>query len=121
MVAFILMISGGNEKETFWFFYAILEQQDDEGIPFDGLAGLYMENFPLLMQYLGVFRDLFEKYIPDLFEHFQNEFLPDILWIQKWFMTCYLYSFPMELCIRIWDNILAYGTRFLFNVTLSIL
>lgn len=36
-------------------------------------------------------------------------------------MTCFLYSFPMELCIRIWDNLLAYGTRFLFNVSLSIL
>jgi len=49
MVAFILMVSGGNEKQTFWFFYAILEKEEGEGIPFDGLTGLYMENFPLLM------------------------------------------------------------------------
>jgi len=27
----------------------------------------------------------------------------------------------MDLCIRIWDNILAYGTRFLFNITLALL
>lgn len=27
----------------------------------------------------------------------------------------------MDLSIRVWDNILAYGTRFVFNVALSIL
>jgi len=27
----------------------------------------------------------------------------------------------MNLCIRIWDNLLAYGTRFLFNTTLALL
>ena len=43
------------------------------------------------------------------------------MWIQKWFQSCFLYSFPLELCIRIWDNILACGTRFMFNVSLAIL
>lgn len=73
------------------------------------------------MQYLSIFKDLFEEYLPELFSHFENENLPDQLWIQKWFMSCFLYSFPMGLCIRIWDNLLAYGTRFLFNVSLAIL
>lgn len=36
-------------------------------------------------------------------------------------MTCFLYSFPLGLCIRLWDNILAFGTRFIFNISLSIL
>lgn len=26
LAGFILMVSGGQEKETFWFFYAILEK-----------------------------------------------------------------------------------------------
>ena len=43
------------------------------------------------------------------------------MWIQKWFQSCFLYSFPLELCVRIWDNILACGTRFMFNVSLAIL
>ena len=30
-------------------------------------------------------------------------------------------NFPMDLSIRIWDNLLAYGTRFHFNICLSIL
>lgn len=50
-----------------------------------------------------------------------DEGLPDLLWITKWFQSCFLYSFPIGLCIRIWDNILAYGTRFIFSAALAIL
>jgi hypothetical protein len=73
------------------------------------------------MQYTSMFKELFREQIPLLSEHFDNECLPDQLWIQKWLMSCFLYSFPLGLCIRIWDNLLAYGTRFLFNVSLAIL
>jgi hypothetical protein len=27
-------------------------------------------------------------------------------WIFKWFMTCYLCSFPLEMCKHIWDFVL---------------
>ena len=28
---------------------------------------------------------------------------------------------PFDFCIRAWDNILAYGTRFIFNISLAVL
>ena len=68
-----------------------------------------------------MFDDLFNELIPDLHEHFRNENVPDLMWISKWFMSIFLYSFPLGLCIRFWDNILAFGTRFMFNISLSIL
>jgi len=40
LAGFILMISGGQEKQTFWFLNAILEFSK-EAIAFDGLAGFY--------------------------------------------------------------------------------
>lgn len=120
MAGFVLLVSGAKEKETFWFFNSILEKSS-EPIPFDGLSGFYQLDFPLLIQYMAMFNELFEEYIPELFEHFQNQCMPDQLWLQKWFMSCYLYSFPFGLCVRIWDNLLASGTRFLFNVGLAIL
>ena len=120
LAGFILMVSGGKEKESFWFFRALLEKSY-QPIPFDGLTGFYEQGFSLLMQYLNVFKDLLSEQIPDLYQHFQDENLPDQVWIHKWYMSCFLYSFPMGLCIRIWDNILAHGTRFLFNISLSIL
>ena len=57
--------------------------------------------------------------MPELHSHFDD--IPDLLWINKWFQTCFLYSFPLGLCIRIWDNILADGTKFFFKVALAIL
>jgi len=120
LVGFILCVSGGNEKESFWFFYSMLEKSQQE-IPFDGLSGFFETEFPLLMQYLSVFKELFEEFINDLYLHFLEEMVPDQMWIHKWFMTCFLYSFPMGLCLRIWDNLLAFGTRFMFNVCLAIL
>lgn len=57
--------------------------------------------------------------MPELHSHFED--IPDLLWINKWFQTCFLYSFPLGLCIRIWDNILADGTKFFFKVALAIL
>ena len=49
------------------------------------------------------------------------EGVPDALWLNKWFLTLFLYTFPLGLCIRIWDNILADGTKFIFKVALAIL
>mmetsp|Transcript_42166 Transcript_42166/g.64658 ORF Transcript_42166/g.64658 Transcript_42166/m.64658 type:complete len:127 (-) Transcript_42166:1527-1907(-) len=120
VAAFLLLVSGGKEKETFWFFYQFLEKST-EPIAFDGLASFYEMEFPLLMQYMGMFNDLFEEYLPDLYIHFREQDIHDCLWIQKWFHSIFLYSFPMGLCVRIWDNILAMGTRFIFNVSLAIL
>jgi hypothetical protein len=43
------------------------------------------------------------------------------IWLQKWFMTLFLYSFPMRLCIRLWDNILVEGILFMFKFPLAIM
>ena len=67
MVGFSLMISGGNEEQVFWFFTAILEKTGQ----FDGLAGFYENGFPLLLQYLDIFDELFQEYIPDLHQWFE--------------------------------------------------
>ena len=84
-----------------------------------GLNGFYNDGFPTLMKYVEVFHVLFENAMPQLHDHLSE--LPDLLWINKWFQTCFLYSFPLGLCIRIWDNIMADGTKFFFKVALAIL
>ena len=116
LAGFGLMVSGGREKESFWFFVSLLEKSSD-----GGLSRFFTSGFPLLMQYLNVFKDLFSEHLPDLHAHLEAEGFPDQLWIYKWFMSCFLYSFPLGLCIRVWDCILARGPRFMINISLSIL
>ena len=101
-------------------FCEILEKSHTT-IQFDGMAGFYQNGFPLLMQYLAVFQDLFAESLPKLHEHLANEDFPPEMWLHKWFSTLFLYSFPFDFCIRAWDNILAYGTRFIFNISLAVL
>lgn len=143
----VLMVSGSREKEAFWVLTALLTETQDVGIdlnlgaqngqmdPGQGLAGIdhktvpvmsglhgfYSQGFPLLAKFLSVFNTIFQEMLPDLFDHFRDEGIPDLLWIHKWFQSCFLYSFPQGLCIRIWDNIWANGTRFLFQAAIAVL
>jgi len=120
IVGFILMVSGSREKESFWFFCALLHKCNIEGQPvMCGLNGFFTDGFPTLLRYVKVFHALMDLFMPDLHSHLED--LPDLLWINKWFQTCFLYSFPLGLCIRIWDNILADGTKFFFKAALAIL
>ena len=59
--------------------------------------------------------------MPHLKAHFDEISLTPALWIQRWFWTLFLTSFPLGLCIRIWDNLLVKGIVFLFKVPLVIL
>lgn len=43
------------------------------------------------------------------------------MWIIQWLLSLFLYTFPFALCIRIWDNILAHGSYYMFQVTIAIL
>lgn len=116
---FILMVSGSREKESFWLFSALLAKHKISEPKMGGLNGFFSEGFPTLLKYVQVFHVLFDEYLPTLKEHLAD--LPDLLWINKWFQTCFLYSFPLGLCIRVWDNILADGTKFFFKFSLAVL
>lgn len=119
IVGFILMVSGSREKESFWLFCALLTKHKITEPTMAGLNGFFSDGFPTLLRFVQIFHVLFVQYLPELSEHLSE--LPDLLWINKWFQTCFLYSFPLGLCIRIWDNILADGTKFFFKAALAIL
>ena len=60
LAGFLLIMSGGNEKEAFWVLFAILEKSSHQ-IPFDGFHGFFEEGFPLLIQYMQMFKELFRE------------------------------------------------------------
>jgi hypothetical protein len=58
VVGFILLVNGGIEEESFWFFKNILEKTpntDRDELRFEGLARFYSEGFRLLTQYSSIF------------------------------------------------------------------
>lgn len=72
VVAFIMLVNGGNEKEAFWLFAAMTKTSANSGdVPrFEGLKGFYKKHFPLLMQYFYQFEHIFEQELPELYAHF---------------------------------------------------
>ena len=94
VMAFILMVSGGNETEAFWFFVALTDGTDDFR---PGIAQFYTDGFPLYYQYIEQFEQMFEEKLPSLKQHFDDIDYSGPIWLQKWFITVFLYSFPLAL------------------------
>ena len=100
LMGFFLMVNGGNDEEAFWLFVAITKKNQNFGMVGNfegGLEGFYSDKFPLYHQFVYQFDRLFEQKIPKLKEHFDEIGYPAPVWLQKWFMTLFLYSFPMKL------------------------
>lgn len=58
LIGFLLLVSGGHEKDTFWFFSSLLNSTSPNQLNnnpfeprFDGLKGFYKKDFPLLQLY----------------------------------------------------------------------
>jgi hypothetical protein len=95
VAAFMLLISGGNEIEVFYMLCEIVDKFH--------LDGVYKEGMPYLPTLLSTFNRVFEIKMPMLYEHFQEEMIPDHIWIGKWMMTLCCDSFPLPVVVRIWD------------------
>ncbi len=92
LVGFILLVSGGQEKDSFWLFASMLKSTPMYTInsnpyepKFEGIKGFYKKGFPLLQLYFYQFEAIFEDTLPELFQHFQELCIPNPLWLQKWF------------------------------------
>mmetsp|Transcript_22430 Transcript_22430/g.22226 ORF Transcript_22430/g.22226 Transcript_22430/m.22226 type:complete len:256 (-) Transcript_22430:5-772(-) len=93
VMGFLLMISGGREVETFWLFVALTEGQSETFTP--GIEKLYTEGFPLYFEFEQAFEGMFKENVPELQAHFDELDFKGPIWLQKWFMTMFLYSFPL--------------------------
>ena len=56
----------------------------------------------------------------NLFHHFSVMEIPYELWVGKWMQTLYTIYFPIEITIRLFDCLLAYGFDFVIFFSLSI-
>ena len=55
------MVSGSREKESFWFFCALLTKRKSVEPVMGGLNGFFSDDFPTLQKYVRVFHHLFER------------------------------------------------------------
>ena len=112
-LAGVLLIVSKNEEESF----AMLEK-----ICFGfGAKGLFEYEFPLVVELCAEFHRVLKEKLPEVHHFFKDIELDDNLWLTKWFMTLFSYSFHLSCVIRIWDCIFAYGLGYMINISLGLI
>ena len=99
-----LLILGYSEEDTFWMFIHLATSQRYL------LLGLYEDGFPLANVYTKIFKSMLRRIDKGLYSHiYENLMLDESVWIFKWFITCYIYSFPLQVIKFVWDLMVELG------------
>ena len=59
--------------------------------------GLYEDEFPLIRAYCSIFWEILYDKKPAIAQKIKQLLVYDDLWIFQWFMTFFIYSFPLYL------------------------
>lgn len=99
-----LLIVGYSEFDAFWIFVHLALNQRYM------FLGLFEDGFPLSTVYIKIFKNMLKRVNAKLYHHlYETVFIDESLWVFKWFITFYLYSFPLEMCQYIWDIVISVG------------
>ncbi|EER05043.1 TBC domain containing protein, putative, partial [Perkinsus marinus ATCC 50983] len=107
----LLLVSG--EEEAFWVFVCLME--------YDGLAGFYRENFPLLGRYTHAFDELLARELPDLRDHFTEEGVQPTLYIHQWYLSLFINCLPLQTVFVLWDVIVSDGLPIILSISIALL
>jgi hypothetical protein len=101
-----------SEEESFWMLASIARGERYL------LNGLWSPGFPLLFQCFYQFSELLRKHCPRLSARLlaQDPPVTPELYATHWFMTSFSYNLPFDVCLRIWDILLAEGPKIVFRL-----
>uniref|UniRef100_A0A0S1MKH8 Rab-GAP TBC domain-containing protein n=1 Tax=Phakopsora pachyrhizi TaxID=170000 RepID=A0A0S1MKH8_PHAPC len=113
MVAATLLLTIPSEEDAFWVLVCIV----DKILPPD----YYTSHLLTSQADQRVLRDLVEKYLPDLWCHFDSleVELPAITF--GWFLSLFADALPIQTLLRVFDLFLIDGCLLLFRVALALL
>lgn len=95
-----LMISGCEDEQCFRLMTKMMTHDKILAI------GLYQDDFPLVTFYCEVFWILLEKKMPIVYGILKKTYITDDLWLFQWFISLFLYNFPVEFVKKVWDFML---------------
>lgn len=73
------------------------------------LRDLFIQDMPGLHKHLYLFERLLEDFEPALYCHLHRRQVSPHLYATQWFLTLFVYRFPLQLVLRIYDLILSEG------------
>lgn len=121
LAGILLLASDSNEEEAFWAFASLMEQKiPADKVNLGGLEQLYKRDFPLVKMMQRLFEQILKEGNGELARHLSSVGLPTELWLQKWISSLFLYSFPMEYCVKFWDAMMNNGISFFLPISVVI-
>lgn len=112
---FFLIMSNGNEVESFKFF---IEMSND---PSFFLVHLFEENLSFLKFLIFLFERKISQHLPSLYLFLKKIDLPYDAWLVKWFLSIFLNGFGFSQSMRFWDYILSTDIYSLITLAVAIL
>ena len=113
VVGLLLLVSGGNEAETFCMLEAIICHFK--------IREFYTENMPELKKTLTEFDNHFQSSLKQLYFHFRENEIFEDMWVLKWFITLFSTVLPLRIVLNVWDIIMVDGILTLIHTALAIL
>lgn len=114
VVGFLIII-GYSENDSFWMFVHIALNRKYL------LLGLYEDGFPLCNVFCIVFKNILKRTNQPLYEHLFEVIMVDVsMWVFKWFITCFIYSFPIEMIKYAWEVMIQLGGLGIVTLAVSI-
>lgn len=113
VAGFMLLVSGGNEVETFYLLEDFLYSMQ--------LSGLYSPDFTYLKQCMFVLAQLLHTRLPRVSSALEEHGVGPDCWMARWFLSLFVPVLPLSVVIRIWDYVLVDGPLALFKTAVALL
>lgn len=85
------------------------------------LRGTYQPGLPGLSIHLAEFDYQLKYLLPEVHKHLEVENVRVEMFASSWFITIFVYQFPLELVLHVWDVFLFEGMEIVFRVSLAIM
>jgi hypothetical protein len=115
LAANLLLVSDGNESETFFFLKFLFSNQ------FCSIREFFTRGFPKLHMFLHICKKLIKLHLPNIFDKLEDIIIQDEVWIFKWLQSLFSLTLDFSIGVRLWDCIIAEGIEFILIFTLAFL
>lgn len=103
------------EEESFWTLVVVMNED-----PYK-LRDLFSREMALTHEALYIADKLFSQFLPNLYEHLEDEQVYIAIFVTQWLMTIFTSTFPFTLVGRVWDVFLCDGWIVVYRTMLALL
>jgi hypothetical protein len=113
LVANILLISDGNEVESFYMLIYIFQHLK--------VRDLFTRGFPKVHLLIYIIKKLLKTHLKEINDKLEELAIPDEIWLFKWIQSLFTIILNFSVSVRLWDSIIANDTDFIIKFTLAFL